>query len=58
VRLIAKTIGGNLFAATKRLNELVVVPYVFNMTYIPGADITIVVFKTESYPEYRHFCKR
>lgn len=58
MRLIAKTYDGNVFDVTKMLNEKCLVQFVFSIQYLFDAVMTIVIFKTDSYPNYIHFCKR
>jgi hypothetical protein len=57
VKLHTRVSQKNIPRTVKEINEQNLDQYVFQFVPI-GAECCVVVFRTDSYPSYLHFCER
>lgn len=56
MRLISKTIQENIHYTISILNEKHLARFVLSINYLENSNMTIVVFKTDSYNDYQFVC--
>lgn len=58
MRLITEVIAQDTLGAAQRVNQLKLVPWVFQFIESPTGKSTTIVYKVEDYPSYEHVAQR